>query len=373
VVHVIDAVLVPEPDTTVWDIVVNSEVHTTLETLVDLAGLDVALDGDGPITLFAPTDAAFALLPQSVVDALVADPTGALTDVLLYHVVGAQALSTDLTNGQVVTTLNGETVTVTINADGVFINDAQVILADIITDNGVVHVIDAVLVPATPEPDTTVWDIVVNSAVHATLESLVELANLDGALDDASASLTLFAPTDAAFALLPQSVVDALVADPTGALSQVLLYHVVGSTALSTDLTNGQIVTTLNGETVTVTINADGVFINESQVIVADIVTDNGVVHVIDAVLVPTTLGLASAQPANFEIFPNPASDIVTIRSEVAFEEVRILDLNGRLVKTSAVNGDKVAVLNVSDLNSGVYFLEIRNAEGTTFQKLSVN
>ena len=373
VVHVIDAVLVPEPDTTVWDIVVNSEVHATLETLVDLAGLDVALDGDGPITLFAPTDAAFALLPQSVVDALVADPTGALTDVLLYHVVGAQALSTDLTNGQVVTTLNGETVTVTINADGVFINDAQVILADIVTDNGVVHVIDAVLVPATPEPDTTVWDIVVNSTVHTTLESLVELANLDGALDDASASLTLFAPTDAAFALLPQSLVDGLVADPTGALSQVLLYHVVGSTALSTDLTNGQTVTTLNGETVTVTINADGVFINESQVIVADIVTDNGVVHVIDAVLVPTTLGLASAQSANFEMFPNPANDIVTIRSEVAFEEVRMLDLNGRLVKISAVNGDKVAVLNVSDLNSGVYFLEIKTAEGTTFQKLSVN
>ncbi|MFN5318503.1 MAG: fasciclin domain-containing protein, partial [Bacteroidia bacterium] len=292
VVHVIDAVLVPptpEPDTTVWDIVVNSEVHNTLESLVLLAGLDGALDGPGPLTLFAPTDAAFAALPQSVVDALVADPTGALTDVLLYHVVGAQALSTDLTDGQQVVTLNGESVTVTINVDGIFINDAQVIVRDILADNGVVHVIDAVLTPPVPEPDTTVWDIVVNSEVHNTLESLVLLAELDGALDNIDASLTLFAPTDAAFAALNPTLVDALVADPTGALAQVLLYHVVGSQALSTDLSDGQQIVTLNGESVTVSITPDGIFINDAQVIIRDILADNGVVHVLDAVLTPPT------------------------------------------------------------------------------------
>ncbi|MFN9917437.1 MAG: fasciclin domain-containing protein, partial [Pirellulaceae bacterium] len=212
-----------------------------------------------------------------------------LAQVLLYHVVGSQALSTDLTNGQQIVTLNGESVTVTINGDGVFINDAQVIVADVLADNGVVHVIDAVLVPPTPERDTTVLDIVVNSEVHYTLESLVLLAELDGALDNIDASLTLFAPTDAAFAALDPAVVAALTADPTGALAQVLLYHVVGSQALSTDLSDGQQIVTLNGESVTVSIVDGSVFINDAQVIIADILADNGVVHVIDAVLVPPT------------------------------------------------------------------------------------
>jgi hypothetical protein len=194
---------------------------------------------------------------------------------------------------------------------------------------------------------------------------LVETLSGDG-------PFTVFAPTDAAFAALPAGTVAALLND-IPALTNILTYHVVGAEAFSTDLTDGQMIMTLQGTDVEVTINANGVFINDAEVIVADIEADNGVVHVINAVLVPSSVGIANVENANFEMFPNPANDIVTIRSEVAFEEVRILDLNGRLVKISAVNGDKVAVLNVSDLNSGVYFLEIRNAEGTSFQKLSVN
>jgi uncharacterized surface protein with fasciclin (FAS1) repeats/subtilisin-like proprotein convertase family protein len=289
VVHVIDAVLVPadEPEpTTVWDIIVDSDVHNTLESLVLLAGLDGALQGPGPLTVFAPTDAAFNLLDPAVVAALVADPQGALTNVLLYHVVAGQALSTDLSDGQVIVTLNGQSVTVTINNGNVFINNAQVIVADILADNGVVHVIDAVLVPADEPEPTTVWDIIVDSDVHNTLESLVLLAGLDGALQGPG-PLTVFAPTDAAFNLLDPAVVAALVADPQGALTNVLLYHVVAGQALSTDLSDGQVIVTLNGQSVTVTISNGNVFINNAQVIVADILADNGVVHVIDAVLVP--------------------------------------------------------------------------------------
>lgn len=272
-------------DSTVWDVIVNSEVHNTLETLVNLANLDEALQGPGPLTVFAPTDAAFQLLPQAVVDALLADPTGALTQVLLYHVVGGLNLSSSLSDGQQIITLNGQSVTVTINGNDVFINDAQVIIADILADNGVVHVIDAVLVPEA-ETDSTVWSVIVNSEVHNTLETLVTLANLDEALQGPG-PLTVFAPTDAAFQLLPQAVVDALLADPTGALTQILLYHVVGGLNLSSSLSDGQQIVTLNGETVTVTIVGNDVFINDAQVIIADILADNGVVHVIDAVLVP--------------------------------------------------------------------------------------
>ena len=108
---------------TVVDIVVNSENHNTLETAVIAAGLAETLSGDGPFTVFAPTDDAFAALPDGTLDAVLAD-NDMLTAILTYHVVGSTALSTDLMDGMAVTTLNGEDVTVTINMDGVFINDA---------------------------------------------------------------------------------------------------------------------------------------------------------------------------------------------------------------------------------------------------------
>ena len=279
VVHVIDVVLIPP--TTVFDVIAGSSDHDTLEVAIGAAGLAATLNGDGPFTVFAPTDDAFAALPAGVLDDLLADPTGALASILLYHTVSGSVESADLTDGQIITTLNTRTATITIDANGVFINNAQVTVADVLADNGVVHVINAVLLPP-----TTVYDVVAGSADHNTLQTAIELAELDDDLNGAG-PFTVFAPTDAAFLALPAGVVDALLADPTGALADVLLYHVVGGLALSTDLSDGQVITTLNGARVTVTINANGVFINDAQVTVADIIADNGVVHVIDAVLLP--------------------------------------------------------------------------------------
>ncbi len=284
VVHVIDAVMIPEPKipATVVDIIVNSDVHQTLETAVIAADLAGALSGDGPFTVFAPTDAAFAALPEGTIATLLADPSGALTDILTYHVVAGKALSTDLSDGQEIETLLGDKIKVTINNDGVFINDAKVTVADIEAGNGVVHVIDAVLIP---EPATVV-DIIVNSDVHQTLETAVIAADLAGALSG-DGPFTVFAPTDAAFAALPEGTIATLLADPSGALTDILTYHVVAGKALSTDLSDGQEIETLLGSKIKVTINENGVFINDSKVTVADISAGNGVVHVIDAVLLP--------------------------------------------------------------------------------------
>jgi len=140
-------VIVVNSSNSIYDIVSNSVDHTTLKVAIDACALDGTLSGPGPFTLFAPTDAAFNLLPAGTVTALLADiPT--LTDILKHHVVGASVMSTMLSNNQVVTTLNGD-VLVTINTSGVFIDNAQVTSPDIVADNGVVHVIDAVLLPAT--------------------------------------------------------------------------------------------------------------------------------------------------------------------------------------------------------------------------------
>ncbi|MBP6235888.1 MAG: fasciclin domain-containing protein [Saprospiraceae bacterium] len=268
---------------TVVDVIVNSPNHNTLEAAVGAAGLVNTLNGAGPFTVFAPTDAAFAALPSGTVETLLQDPQGLLTNILLNHVAGANVLSSSLTNGQSIETLNsGKTVKVTINDDGVFIDDALVTVADIQTDNGVVHVIDAVLLP----PNTVV-DVIIGSADHNTLEAAVGAAGLANTLNGAG-PFTVFAPTDAAFAALPSGTVETLLQDPQGLLTNILLNHVAGANVLSSGLTNGQSIVTLNsGKTVKVTINNDGVFIDDAKVTVADIQTDNGVVHVIDAVLLP--------------------------------------------------------------------------------------
>ena len=134
--------------TTVVDVVVNSENHTMLEAAVVAAGLVETLSGDGPFTVFAPTDAAFALLPEGLIDQLLEDPTGDLTTILTHHVHSGNVLSTDLINGMMVPTLAGTELTVSLMDSMVLIDNANVSIADIETENGVVHIIDAVLVPS---------------------------------------------------------------------------------------------------------------------------------------------------------------------------------------------------------------------------------
>ena len=144
----VGSIIVNSASNSIYDIVSNSNDHTTLKTAIDACALDVVLSDPGSLTLFAPTDAAFNLLPAGTVTALLND-IPQLTDILKHHVVGASVMSGMLSNNQVVTTLLGTDVTVTINANGVFIDNAQVTVADIVADNGVVHVIDAVLLPTT--------------------------------------------------------------------------------------------------------------------------------------------------------------------------------------------------------------------------------
>ncbi len=144
--------LVSLAQTTVVDIIVNSEDHTLLEAAVVQEGLVETLSGEGPFTVFAPTDSAFITLATS----LDLEPTDLLnlenlTDILTYHVVGGSVLSTDLSDGLVVNAINGGSLTFGVDTMGVMVNDAMVTVADIITDNGVVHVIDAVLI----EPQVT--------------------------------------------------------------------------------------------------------------------------------------------------------------------------------------------------------------------------
>ncbi len=365
VVHVINAVLTP-PSTpaTVVEVIVNSDVHNTLETAVIAAELVGTLSGPGPWTVFAPTDAAFEALPAGVLDALLADPTGALAEVLTYHVVNGLALSGDLSDGQVITTVNGQTITVTITGSDVFINDAQVVIADIIAENGVVHVIDAVLVPNAELP--TVWDIITGSADHTILETAVLAAGLESVLDEPG-TYTVFAPTDAAFANLPAGTLDAVLADED-LLTAILLYHVVGAVALSTDLIDDQTIPTLQGQDVTINID-NGVFVNSAQVIVPDLLASNGVVHVIDEVLLPIINVSEVANNVSVALYPNPAENFLNVNISGSADVVQfeIVDMTGKRIEEGALMSNN-NIIDIQNLSSGFYTIRVLNNNVFTTQ-----
>jgi uncharacterized surface protein with fasciclin (FAS1) repeats len=129
------------------DTAVAAGSFDTLVSLVTAAGLVETLKGPGPFTVFAPTDDAFAAVPQETLDALAADPTGALTAVLTYHVVPGKVMAADVTDGLEAATVQGDDVSFTIIDGKVMINDANIVTTDIECSNGVIHVIDAVILP----------------------------------------------------------------------------------------------------------------------------------------------------------------------------------------------------------------------------------
>ena len=355
---------------TVVDIVVNSEDHTLLEAAVGAANLVDALSAEGPFTVFAPTDAAITALVEALeitAEDLLALPN--LGEILQYHVVAGAAMSGDLSDGQEIETLLGENVTVTIDMDmNVFINNAQVTVADIEAGNGVVHVIDAVLLPPAPVTNTVV-DVIVNSEDHTLLEAAVIAADLVDALS-AEGPFTVFAPTDSAITVLVEALeitAEDLLALPN--LGEILQYHVVAGAAMSGDLTDGQEIETLLGSNVTVTINADGVFINDAQVTVADIEADNGVVHVIDAVLLPPTPDNIHEATATWSVMPNPAKDVVTLTGVNPAATLALLDMAGRTVREFAQG---TTVLTVGDLTPGTYMLTVNDGRNLDLKKIMV-
>lgn len=280
-IQVVDAVLMPQT-TTIYDFIAESADHTTLTAALDASGLNATLDGEGAYTTFAPTDAAFEALPAGLVDALLTQPEGLLTDLLLHHVLDTVLLSTELSDGDMLQTLFGDELAVSIVGSDVVIDGAMVTVADQVTSNGVVHVVDAVLIP----DSATVYDMVANSEDHMTLESAIDAAELDVTLQS-SGTFTVFAPTDAAFDALPQGALDILLADPSGALTDVLLNHVADTIVLSSGMDDGSTLTSLQGGELVVANDGSTITINGAEVTVADILATNGVVHVIDMVLVP--------------------------------------------------------------------------------------
>jgi len=274
----------PEPQTIV-DIAVADGRFTTLVAALQAADLVGALSGEGPFTVFAPTDDAFGQLPEGTVEALLGD-IPALTDILLYHVVSGVVLAEDVVMLDEAETLLGESVSIRVEGGMVYLNDAQVIITDIVADNGVIHVIDSVLLPPQEEESLgTIVDIAVADGRFETLVAAVVAADLAETLSG-EGPFTVFAPTDDAFNKLPDGTIEALL-DDIPALTEILLYHVVAGEVLAEDVVELQYAETLLEKDIEIRIVDGRVFLNDAEVIITDIIADNGVIHVIDTVLLP--------------------------------------------------------------------------------------
>jgi uncharacterized surface protein with fasciclin (FAS1) repeats len=259
---------------------------TTLLAAAEAAGLVETLQGEGPFTVFAPTDQAFAALPEGTLDGLLAD-TEALSQVLLYHVVAGEVRAADVVELESATSVQGEEIAITVDGSSVMVNEANVVATDIEASNGVIHVIDQVILP--PSMSEAAMGDIVETAQAAgefpTLLAAVEAAGLVETLKG-EGPFTVFAPTEEAFASLPEGALEGLLGDQE-ALTQVLLYHVVPGQVTASQVVDLESATTVEGSDIAIRVEGDKVFINDAEVVTTDIITSNGVIHVIDKVILP--------------------------------------------------------------------------------------
>ena len=327
-------------------------IHTSLVAALAQANLVTTLQGVGPFTVFAPTDEAFTAAGINLDDFTTAAEIATLADILLYHVVSAQVGAADVTDGMVAAAVNGDNLSFTVVDGAVTVNGANVVLADVPASNGVIHVIDAVLMPpAAPAgpPGEICYNVmthmIVAGADQATCDAFMYLENysmngqeitgcynsithavsnlsqavcesymwtpsvdiamtagatgihtsLVAALAQANLVTTLqgvgpftvFAPTDEAFTAAGINLDDFTTAAEIATLADILLYHVVSAQVGAADVTDGMVAAAVNGDNLSFTVVDGAVTVNGANVVLADVPASNGVIHVIDAVLMP--------------------------------------------------------------------------------------
>ena len=286
IIHVIDKVLTPSD--TPRDIPRTAQctgAHDSLVAAVIQAELLTTLQGEGPFTVFAPTDQAFT---DAGIDLTALDtPEGkqTLSDILLYHVIASEVPSSAVTDCLSADTVNTNPLSFTVDDSGVMVNNATVVTPDVQTSNGVIHVIDKVLLPtATPNdiPRTAQC-----TGSHATLVGAVIQAELLATLQG-EGPFTVFAPTDQAFIDAGIDLVALNTDEGKAQLTDILLHHVYISEAVqSSQIADGAMLSMANGDNITITVTDGSVMIGDATVTLADVATSNGVIHVIDKVIMP--------------------------------------------------------------------------------------
>jgi transforming growth factor-beta-induced protein len=274
---------VPKPDKDIVATAIGAGKFNTLVAAVKAAGLVETLQGKGPFTVFAPTDDAFAKLgKQTIADLLKPENKAKLTAILTYHVVAGNLPAGKVTTMKELTTVQGSPLTVVADKNGVMIGSAKVAAADVMATNGVIHVVDSVLLP----PD----DLVATAAKAGKFSTLLAAATAAGLADTLAngGPFTIFAPTDAAFAKLgDEAIADLLKPANKAKLAGILKYHVVAGRVRAADVVKLDAAMTLQGSSVTIKVDDGKVMVDGANVVATDVLAGNGVIHVIDAVILP--------------------------------------------------------------------------------------
>lgn len=296
VVHLLDEVVVLSEGIYQW--LDASSQHNYITIAMDYLGLEGTFSAIGAGTIFAPTDAAFLAYADandlSIID-IVYNPD--FMDDLLRHSIGAAAMtSEDLLAAGSVLADSGDELLITASGESVYVNTAEVTNADNVTQNGLVHVVNEVITPTYFLSD---------AIADAGLTLLDTLLTLTGIMDELSvpANYTVFAPTDSAimaFLEAQELTLDELLLDVDG-LSEGLLLHVVGDLLGSTDLQDGDLLMTLAGEPVLVGVSEESVTVGGAPVVEADIAADNGILHLMGAVLSPYIEGCTDEEACNYD------------------------------------------------------------------------
>ena len=261
----------------------------TLIAAAKAAGLVEALTGKGPITVFAPTDEAFAKLPKGTLETLLKPENKAtLARILTYHVVAGDVRAADVVKLSNAQTLSGQRVDIRVGKEGaekgkVFVDGAQVVRTDIGASNGVIHVIDSVILPV----QENLAEVAIGAGTFNTLVAAAKAAGLVDALTG-DTELTVFAPTDEAFAKLPAGTVETLLKpENKDQLVAILKYHIVAGRVYSDAALKLDAAPTLNGQKAPIAVTDAGATIAGAKIVATDIEATNGVVHVIDSVMLP--------------------------------------------------------------------------------------
>ena len=262
----------------------STGVHDSLVAALAHADLVTTLQGDGPFTVFAPTDDAFAAAGIDLTTFDTDEENATLTDILLYHVISGAVNAADVTDGLTVTMVNGDEASFTVADNTVMIGDATVTTADVMSSNGVIHVIDTVLIP--PADLLDIPSVAAGTGVHTALVAALTKADLVSNLQ-VDGPFTVFAPTDQAFADAEIDLDSFTTDEEIAALADILLFHVYAGAVNAADVTDGLTVTMSNGDDATFAVTSDSVMVGDATVTMADVPASNGVIHVIDKVLMP--------------------------------------------------------------------------------------
>ena len=335
VVHLLDEVVVLSDGIYQW--LDASTQHNYLTTAVNFLGLDGAFSAIGAGTIFAPTDGAILAYADandlSIID-IVYNPD--FLDALLVHSIGSAALTSgDLLTAGNVTADSGDELFITSSEGAVYVNAAEVTNADNLTQNGVVHVVNEIIMPT---------NFLSDAIADAGLTLLDTLLTLTGIIDELSvpANYTVFAPTDSAimaFLEAEELTLDELLLDVDG-LSEGLLLHVVDDLLASTDLQDGDQLMTLAGDAVLVEVAEGSVMVGGATVVQADIPADNGILHLMGAVLTPYIEGCTDEDACNYD-------DDATVDDGSCYE----LEVTTSTVDNVCVDGE-----------DGIIYVDVANA-----------